>query len=109
MFSKCVDDVAGKFLLGPSQRRAFGGAPPRCVFGDAGAMTTGRWRRHSSAQGLWSVACPSPSRLTSGGFEVVRVLIDGAGYADTSAQFLVHADARVRQAGAYTRPLFSSS
>ena len=28
---------------------------------------------------------------------MVRVLIDGAGYADTSAQFLVHADARVRQ------------
>jgi len=35
-------------------------------------------------------------RLTSGGFEAVRVLIDGTGFADTSAQFLVHADSRVR-------------
>jgi hypothetical protein len=30
------------------------------------------------------MGCPTPSRLTSGGFEAVRVLIDGAGFADTS-------------------------
>jgi len=44
------------------RRRVFGGGPPRCVFGDANAMTTGTWKRSDLSQSLWSVSCPSPSR-----------------------------------------------
>jgi hypothetical protein len=62
---------------GSGQYVSFSAGAPRCVFSDA------------------SVRCPSPSRLVAGGFEAVRVRVHGVGVADTSAQFLVHADARV--------------
>ena len=47
-------DAAG---VGSADRRSvkFGGAAPRCVFGDASAMTSARWKRHDRAESLWSV------------------------------------------------------
>ena len=70
---------------------------PRCVFGDAAATTAGEYQHANDARrSVRSVACPTPSRRSTGGFEAVRVLADGVGFVDTSAQFAVHVDARVR-------------
>jgi len=82
---------------GSGQYVSFSAGAPRCVFSDASVTTSGQWHGREGAASLWSVRCPSPSRLVAGGFEAVRVRVHGVGVADTSAQFLVHADARVRQ------------
>ena len=80
---------------GSGQYVSFSAGAPCGVFSDASVTTSGQWHECEGAASLWSVRCFSPSRLVAGGFEAVRVRVHGVGVADTSAQFLVHADARV--------------